>query len=105
MVSSGAIKKPKPLSGVALRQYIVKALDKGWIRESYHSEIERASRNISHDDLLCGLEADWLLEEARYSEAHGSFSYTLKTVDIDGDELHVVVCPDSNMTLKVVSKW
>jgi hypothetical protein len=106
MVTLEATEQPKPLSEEGLLQFIAKALDKGWVRESFHSDVERATRNISHDDLLHGLEAPWLLGEVRYSESHDNFTYAIKTVDIEGDELCIVVCPvQSNQTLKVVTKW
>jgi hypothetical protein len=106
MLSLKRVEEPKPLSIHALKQFIAKALDKGWIRESFHSGVERAYRNISDDDLRYGLESDWTLEEARYSEEHDGFTYELKTVDFDDVELHIVICPMlGNQTLKVITKW
>ncbi len=64
----------KPLSEAGLRQAVTKALDKGFIREAWHSEVERADRNISDDDIRFGLERkSWTLERAPdYDEDHGS---------------------------------
>jgi hypothetical protein len=106
MLSSRGSKKPKPLSVEALRRFILKALDRGWMQESFHSEVERADRNISDDDLRFGLEAAWTLQEVRYSEVHSTYSYTLATVDIDDEELHIVVSPlTEKRILKVITKW
>ncbi len=110
MLSSGGAKGPKPgpLTEAALRQFIAKALDKDWIRESFHSEVERADRNISHDDVIHGLERNWTLIEVRppTESWHKGYSYKLQTVDLETDELILVVCPDlETQTLKVATKF
>jgi len=43
--------KKKPLSPAGLRLLLEKALDKGWVRELPHSDVDRAYRNISDDDI------------------------------------------------------
>jgi hypothetical protein len=96
---------PDPLSDRALKEFIRYALDKGWIRESFHSEVERADRNITHADLVFGLEYDWTLEEARFADEYGSYTYCLETMDLDDQELHIVVCPMKDRTLKIVTKF
>jgi len=106
MLTLERIEEPKPLSAAALKQFIVKALDKGWVQESFHSEVERADRNISDDDLRFGLEADWTIGDVRYSERHKSFTYEVKTIDLDDEELHIVVSPKlKSQTLMIVTKW
>jgi hypothetical protein len=97
-----------PLSEAALRQFVVKALDKGWVREGFHSEVERADRHISHDDIIYGLDRSWVLLEARApSESwHTGYSYKLQTVDLEDEELILVICPNlTNQTLKVATKY
>lgn len=100
---------PKPLSEIALRQFIKKALSKDWIREGWHSEVERSSRNVSHDDIICGLErSDWKLVGTRESPQYGEHphSYEILTKDVDDVELELVVAPNLKTgTLKVVTKY
>ena len=99
---------PKPLSENALRQLVKKALDKGWVRESFHSETERAYRNISYDDVLFGLESSgWTLATAPDFDAqHKNWEYLIRTTDVDGDELHLKIAPNTlGGTVKVLTKY
>lgn len=91
-----------------LRQFIAKALDKNWIREGFHSEVDNAYRNISDEDLRYGLErSDWCVEgDPEPAEEKGRFKYIIRTVDIEGDELHIVVLPNTDTgTLKIITKY
>jgi hypothetical protein len=88
---------PKPLPETALRQFVRKAVVKDWIKEGWHSEIERADRNISHDDILCGLErADWTLTSScecpKYRDS--PHTYEILTKDADEVELELVIAPN-----------
>ena len=86
--------KRKPLSPAALRQFLEKALDKGWVKERYHSDVDRAYRNISDDDVAHGLElSSWVIEKTEPAREAGLFKYTIRTADIEGDELRLVVLP------------
>lgn len=99
---------PKPLSENALRQLVKKALDKGWVREAFHSETERAYRNISYDDVLFGLESSgWTLATAPDFDAqHKNWEYLIRTTDVDGDELHLKIVPNTlGGTVKVLTKY
>lgn len=87
-------KKAKPLSAIALRQFLRKALDRGWYRERFHPKVERAFRNISDEDLVHGLELNtWIIEKTEPAKEEGLFRYTIRTADIEGVELHIVVLP------------
>jgi hypothetical protein len=108
MLTLSEARSPQPLSESALRLFITKALNKDWIREGFHSEVERADRNISHDDIRYGLERNWTLIEVRPPSKphHKGFSYALKTRDLEDEELILVVCPDLQAhTLKVATKF
>ncbi len=101
--------QPKPLSEIALRQFVRKALAKDWIKEGFHSEAERADRNVSLDDILCGLErSDWTITSSRYCPKFkdSPYTYEILTRDIDGIELELVIAPNLKTgTLKVVTKY
>jgi hypothetical protein len=67
---------------------VAKIVEKGFIRESWHSETERAYRNISDEDVLFGLERkDWTLKKADFDDKHNSYEYLIRTVDVEGDGL------------------
>jgi hypothetical protein len=100
--------QPKQLSEGALRQLISKAVDKGWVREAFHSEHERAHRNISDEDVLYGLEcSDWTLSAPPdYDAGHKNWEYLVKTRDVDGAELHLKIAPNpSDGTVQVITKY
>jgi hypothetical protein len=96
----------KPLSKIALRQFIAKALDKGWVRESFHSEVERAHRNISDEDVRVGLERkDWIIIGEPEVATNG-FKYLIRTADVDDEVLHLLILPNlENATLKIITKY
>jgi hypothetical protein len=99
----------KTLSESALRQFVKKAVRKDWIREGFHSEVERASRHISHDDIICGLErSDWTITSYRECPKfkESPFTYEILTKDVDDVELELVIAPNlKTETLKVVTKY
>ena len=90
-----------------LRQFIAKALEKGYVREGWHSEIERAERDISDDDISYGLgRKDWKLKGAPEISKTGGFKYLIQTVDVDQEELHLLVKPDTETgNLKILTKY
>jgi hypothetical protein len=98
----------KPLSEVGLRQAIDRIVEKGFIREATHSEIARADRNISDEDIRFGLERkEWsLAKPPDFDDKHKNYEYLIKTADIEGEELHlkIVVYPDENR-LKIITKY
>jgi hypothetical protein len=98
--------QPKPMSAAALRQFIDKALEKGYVREGWHSEVERADRNISDDDISYGLgHKNWTIQKVEPSKT-GGFKYLIKTVDVDQEELHLLVKPDTETgNLKILTKY
>ena len=99
---------PRPLTENALRQLIAKAVEKGWVREVFHAEHERAYRNISMEDVLYGLErSDWTLAAPPdYDSEHKNWEYKIRTVDIEGVELVLKIAPTlADGTVKVITKF
>lgn len=100
--------QPKPLSLSTLRQLVAKAVEKEWVREAFHSEHERAHRNISNEDVLHGLgRSDWsLAAPPDYDEDHKNWEYKIRTVDIEGVELHLKIAPNpADGTVRVITKF
>jgi hypothetical protein len=102
--------KTKPLSDAALRQAVNRVLNKGFIREAFHSEVERADRNISDDDIRYGLERkDWTLaKEPNWDDnpKHHNWEYLIRTVDVDQMELHLklAIYPGENR-IRIITKY
>jgi hypothetical protein len=81
--------------------------ERGYYRESFHSEYERAYRDISPDDIAHGIECrDWVLsKEPDYDSEHQSWEYLIRTVDIEGEELHLKIAVDMRcQRFEVISK-
>lgn len=107
-MSTNEQRRPAPLSETGIRQLVKVALDRGYYRESFHAEIEHTERHISFDDMLYGLERpNWILEKPPdYDEKHRSWEYLIKTVDIEGDELHIKIAAyPAEKRFEVISRW
>jgi len=65
------------------------ALEKGYYTESLH----HPERNISIDDVIHGVEWDgWtLMGSPQWFEDRGCYRYRIRTVDIEGDELTIII--------------
>jgi hypothetical protein len=108
MSTSKQERRPQALSERALRQLIHVAMERGYYQETGHSELEHAERNISTDDVIHGLEReDWVLEEPPdYDEEHQGWEYLIRTVDIEGDELHLkIAAHPHDKRIEIVTRW
>ena len=108
IMSSPTKKRPDPFSECELRQFIRIALDKGYFGETLHAESGHPERNITVDDVIHGLEReDWkLAKKPEYSDEHQSWKYLIRTVDIDGDELNVLIAAyPSSKRFEVITRW
>jgi hypothetical protein len=101
-MSSGSEKHP--LHEHALRQLIRVALDKSYYREYLH----HPDRDISHDDVIHGLErSDWTLEgNPEWNNGNRTYRYKICTVDIEGDELKLIISayPDEKR-IEIITAW
>lgn len=107
-MSSPNTARPAPMGDQQLRDFIRAARKRGYYGESFHSEVERAHRNISPDDIAHGLDRDdWHQCKAPdFDEEHGTWEYLIHTVDIEGEELHLKITVDeTNKRFEVISKW
>jgi len=92
----------------ALREFVRHARKKGYYRETFHSEVERAERNISPDDIAHGLDRDgWRVCKApNFDDEHQTWEYLIETEDIEGEVLHLKITIDErNKRFEVISKW
>jgi len=108
MSSTDQEQRPLPLNENALRQHIRIALDKGYFRETKHAESDHPERNLSIDDVIQGLERkDWVLEKRpNYDEEHRKWEYLIKTVDIEGQDLHIKICATpADKRIEIITRW
>ena len=98
---------PKQLSAPELRRVIEQARIEGRVRESFHASDEHPERNLSLDDVLAGLErADWILESTEYDEKHKNWKYRIKTKDVEGDDLTILLtASQETLSVKVITRW
>lgn len=97
-----------PLTANGLRNLIQAAISHGYLEESEHAEYDHPERNLSIDDILCGLKRkDWVLAaEPDYDYEHHSWEYLVRTRDIEGNELDIKLAayPDY-MKVRIISRW
>jgi hypothetical protein len=109
MSKSSEDRRPSPLSERALRQLIRTAIDKSYYCESIHAENDHLERSIDANDVLHGLERDdWVIEGTPewVGNPHNNWKYLIKTVDIEGNELHIVVAAiPSYRRFEVITRW
>src|SRR5208282_4908290 len=93
MSSAGRRPKPPCLNQQQLREFVRRACERTYFKEAFHSEYERAYRNISPDDIVYGLEReDWkLCKEPDYDEEFENWEYLIQTWDIEGEEIHLKI--------------
>jgi hypothetical protein len=102
-------KRPtSPLTETALRNLIQTATAKGYVRETIHAEDHHPERNLSIDDVLHGLERkDWVLAgPPNYDAEHESWEYLIRTVDVEGDELHIKLAAyPADKRIEIITRW
>jgi len=100
-----APQRPPCLSEQALRELIRYALEKSYYCECPHAENDHPERNISADDVLHGLDnEDWKLESTEWR--NNSWRYRIKTVDVEGEELTIIVRAIPGFKrFEVVTRW
>lgn len=107
-MSSASGKPEDPLSEHALRQLIRVALDNGYFGESPHATDDHPERGLSIDDVIHGLDReDWAIEKApNYDGEYRSWEYLIRTVDIEGDELHIKIAAfPEYQRIEVITRW
>jgi hypothetical protein len=107
-MSSQQEERPASLNPQQLREFVRRACDRGYYKEGFHSEYERAYRNISPDDIVYGLEReDWVLcETPNYDKEFKNWEYLIQTWDIEGEELHLKIAVDTEyQRVEVITKW
>ncbi len=92
----------------ALKQYVKNALTRGFYRESFHAEKGHPERELSIDDVLYGLDRkDWILARPpNYDDKHQTWEYLIRTVDIEGRELHIKIAViPTHKRIEIITRW
>ena len=90
-----------------LRSQVQRIVMYGTIRETSHSAIDRASRNVSQDDILAMLEGNWVLKGAPdWDTEHRNWEYKLEGADIEGDPLVLNIAVNVEMQrIDIITKY
>ena len=108
MTSHGGT-RPKPLTEKGIRKLIETALQRGtYIEEfSLHVRFDHPERHLSIDDLLHGLRQKWRgCKTDDFDPDEWQWKYRVKTYDIEGFELIVVVALDTkNIRFTIVTAF
>ena len=96
-----------PLSDDKLREFLKGAIEDGDYTESFHSEHDHPDRDVSVDDVLHGLQQKWEhFQEPDFNQEHGNWKYYIKTTDIEGEVLHIIIAVClKNRRFKVITRW
>jgi hypothetical protein len=108
MTSQG--KKPKSLEQGAVRKVVLTALSNdGYYVESFslHSRFDHPERHLSIDDILNGLKIEWRgCKVDEFNDEEWQWKYLIKTADIEGFPLVIVVALDpKNNRFTVVTSF
>lgn len=102
--------KPKPVDCKQVRRVVLAAMgDDGYYIESFslHTRFDHPERHLSIDDLICGLKQEWNgCKVDRFDGDEWQWSYRIRTTDIEGFPLIIVVALDpKNIRFKVVTAF
>lgn len=106
MTSKGT--RPDPLDAQAVRTVVLEALsNEGSYKESIHARFEHLERHISIQDVIFGLKQPWLAcAPDEFNEDEWQWKYKIRTVDIEGDSLTVIVALDPrNQRFEIVTRF
>jgi len=107
MTSEGG--RPKPLGEKGVRKLIEAALSSGTYVEQFslHVRFDHPERHLSLDDLLFGLRQPWRsCKVDAFNDREWQWTYRIKTRDIEGDDLIVVVALDTrNIRFTIVTAF
>jgi hypothetical protein len=110
-MSSPEAKQPKPLRVNELRPLLLQAIDSGLYcgyEETIHARFDHVERKIDLNDVLFGLKrAGWTLKgQPEFSTDFWQWKYTIKTQDIEGDPIVIVVAVDTKgRSFEVITRW
>ena len=78
----------------------------GTVRETWHSKYDRAYRNITMHDIVCGLRYSWVCTSQSWDDEHCSWEYELKTVDVEGDDLTLRITANQELErVEIITKY
>jgi hypothetical protein len=99
--------RPNPLAAAEVRIIVLSALVNGSYLERFHERFDHAERKISIQDVIFGLEQPWKrCSVDRFSEEHWQWKYKIRTVDIEGEPLNIIIALDPrNKWFEIVTRF
>lgn len=100
--------RPPALSSAELRKLVLDAIqeapDKN--RESFHALFDHPERGLSADDVIHGLESDWVVRQKKFNEDEWQWNYVIQTESIDGEPMEIVIAVDTcRREFVVITRW
>jgi hypothetical protein len=81
--------------------------NQGSYRESLHAAFDHLERKISFDDVIFGLKQPWIsCKPAGFNEEKWQWKYEIKTIDVEGESLTVILALDpKHNRFEVVTRY
>ena len=101
---------PNPLTEVQLRKLVLDAMDASSYAETletYHALYGHMDRDITHGDVIHGLQAPWNFERPPvFNKGSWQWKYYIAAETVDGDPITIIIAVDSwRREFIVVTRW
>lgn len=101
---------PDPLTEEQLRKLLLDAMNASTYAETletYHALYGHMDRDISHGDVIHGLQSSWHFERSPYfNRDHWQWKYYIAAETVDGKAITIVVAVDSwRREFVVLTRW
>jgi hypothetical protein len=75
--------------------------------ETYHARYDHLERGLSLDDVIHGLERDWVYRrKPEFNEDAWQWKYRILTETVEGDELTIIIAVDTtDRSFEVITRW
>jgi hypothetical protein len=106
--AEGAV--PNPLTEEELRKLVLDAMNASTYAETletYHALYGHMDRNLTHADVIHGLQCAWKFErQPVFNRQHWQWKYYIATENVDGDVIIIVIAIDSwRREFVVITRW
>jgi hypothetical protein len=108
-IMSGQGYKPSALCTAELRKLVLEAIQKTpdyQNPETFHALFGHLERGLTTDDVIHGLESEWVIRRKRSNEREWQWKYEIDTLSIDEEPITIVIAVDSlRREFVVVTRW
>jgi hypothetical protein len=101
---------PPHLSEEQLKELVLEAIDESADEdnpETFHALFGHLDRGLQTDDVLHGLEQEWLFDRPPcFNKFHWQWKYYIDTENVDGGRILIVIAVDtSDRSFEVITRW